>query len=87
MITGWALTLDAAQSKEKKGLDIVRRDWCKLAKRAGDRILDFILSGESVDTVVNNIHQFLRDLAADMANDKITVSCAAPSGMGHRQCA
>jgi DNA polymerase alpha subunit A len=34
-----------AQVKEKKGLDIVRRDWCHLARRAGDKILDFILSG------------------------------------------
>ena len=39
------------KKKEAKGLDIVRRDWCKLAKRAGDRVLDFILSGAPVDDV------------------------------------
>lgn len=35
----------------RKGIDIVRRDWCVLAKRAGDRVLDFILSGQPVDEV------------------------------------
>ena len=36
------------QTKEKKGLDIVRRDWCQLARRVGDKILDFILAGDPV---------------------------------------
>lgn len=31
--------LAGAQVKERKGLDIVRRDWCALAKRVGDKIL------------------------------------------------
>ena len=60
--------------KERKGLDIVRRDWCALAKRVGDKILDFILSGEAVDEVVNNIHQFLRSVADDMENDRLQLS-------------
>ena len=33
-------------SKEIKGLDMVRRDWCKLSKRVGEFVLEQILSGE-----------------------------------------
>ncbi|KAJ1491739.1 hypothetical protein T484DRAFT_1932601, partial [Baffinella frigidus] len=57
--------------KERKGLDIVRRDWCMLAKRVGDSVLDFILSGEPVDEVVNKIHTFLRTTAEDLENNRI----------------
>lgn len=48
-----------SKKKERKGIDIVRRDWCKLAKRAGDRILDFILSGEPVDEVRESLFEGL----------------------------
>jgi DNA polymerase alpha subunit A len=60
--------------KVRKGLDIVRRDWCVLAKRVGDKILDFILSGEPVDDVVNNIHNFLRKIHDDMENNRLPLS-------------
>eukprot|EP00960_Hanusia_phi_P020062 592676-Hanusia_phi.AAC.2 len=60
--------------KEKKGLDIVRRDWCVLAKRAGDKILDFILSGNPVEDVVDNIHTYLRQLASDMESNSLPLS-------------
>jgi len=60
--------------KVRKGLDIVRRDWCVLAKRVGDKILDFILSGEPVDDVVNNIHSFLRKTHDDIENNRLPLS-------------
>jgi DNA polymerase alpha subunit A len=49
--------------KEMKGLDLVRRDWCKLSKEAGRYVLDQILSGEARENVINNIHEHLHDLA------------------------
>lgn len=69
-------------TREAKGLDIVRRDWCPLAKDAGSRALDAILggsgngsgSGENAaaaappsDDVVGSIHEALRDVAAKCA--------------------
>jgi DNA polymerase alpha subunit A len=60
--------------KVRKGLDIVRRDWCVLAKRVGDKILDFILSGDSVDDVVNNVHSYLREIHDQVENDKLPLT-------------
>lgn len=53
---------------ELKGLDIVRRDWCKLAKSIGQDILMKILKQESngKEEVVHWIHQFLTEKAAEM---------------------
>ena len=60
--------------KVRKGLDIVRRDWCVLAKRVGDKVLDFILSGDPVDDVVNNVHSFLRSIHDDMQANRLPLS-------------
>eukprot|EP00962_Isochrysis_galbana_P007069 scaffold1903_cov73-Isochrysis_galbana.AAC.1 len=35
-------------TRETKGLDLVRRDWCNLSREAGSTVLDFILSGRRV---------------------------------------
>ena len=32
-------------TRETKGLDLVRRDWCTLSREAGLMVLDFILAG------------------------------------------
>ncbi|CAH3175566.1 unnamed protein product [Porites evermanni] len=45
--------------KEMKGLDIVRRDWCDLAKDAGNYVLAQILSSQARETIVENIHDYL----------------------------
>lgn len=47
---------------EMKGLDIVRRDWSGLAKEAGKYVLQEILSGSHRDVVLENIHDYLRNL-------------------------
>ncbi|RDY09686.1 DNA polymerase alpha catalytic subunit, partial [Mucuna pruriens] len=44
---------------ERKGLDIVRRDWSLLAKELGDFCLTQILSGGSCEDVVESIHNSL----------------------------
>ncbi|KAL8595946.1 hypothetical protein ACOMHN_018258 [Nucella lapillus] len=50
-------------TQELKGLDIVRRDWCDLAKEAGNFVVSQILPGELKETVVENIHAKSYDLS------------------------
>lgn len=59
-------------TKEVKGLDIVRRDWSVVAKRAGERVLDEILSADAnkpTETIVENIHNYLSSIAKEI-NEK-----------------
>lgn len=48
--------------KEAKGLDMVRRDWCGLAKDCGNFALDRILSGQPCEEVVDAIHAKLQEV-------------------------
>ncbi|ESN96944.1 hypothetical protein HELRODRAFT_193403 [Helobdella robusta] len=49
--------------QESKGLDIVRRDWCPLAKEVGNYMLSQVFSGESREVIVENIHNKLFEVA------------------------
>ncbi|TRY76652.1 hypothetical protein TCAL_04076 [Tigriopus californicus] len=62
---------------ELKGLDIVRRDWSKLAADAGKVILDRILSDVSADDRVAYIHEKLEILANDLREGRIPLSSLA----------
>ena len=64
-----------AQVKEAKGLDMVRRDWCALAKDCGNYALDEILSGRPAEDVVSAIHARLRQVR----HMHRPCACAAPS--------
>lgn len=57
--------------RELKGLDIVRRDWCELAKGIGEKILMRILSGEGKEEAVNWLHSFLEECAKEMNENKV----------------
>lgn len=57
--------------KETKGLDLVRRDWCDLSKRVGNKVLDFILSGKSYDDVVDSIHGYLESVSKEIKENKV----------------
>ncbi|TMW64739.1 hypothetical protein Poli38472_011619 [Pythium oligandrum] len=61
---------DVAVEKEVKGLDMVRRDWCVISKTIGMEILDFILSGNSRDDVVESIHEHLEQVADRIRSGK-----------------
>jgi DNA polymerase alpha subunit A len=56
---------------EVKGLDMKRREYCALSKEASSRLLNEILSGEDQDVVVGKIHEYLRELSAQMREEKI----------------
>ena len=58
---------------EVKGLDMRRREYCQLSKETSTKLLTFLLSGDDSDTVINNIHDYLRELATDMREFKIRV--------------
>ena len=47
---------------EMKGLDIVRRDWCTLAKDAGKYVLREVLSGKPREEVLEAVHAHLEDV-------------------------
>ena len=49
--------------QELKGLDVVRRDWCTLAKQIGERCVSELLSGAPCDLVLTNINRLLTDSA------------------------
>ncbi|GME25628.1 DNA-directed DNA polymerase family B pol2 [Neofusicoccum parvum] len=56
---------------EVKGLDMRRREYCALSKETSSKLLNFLLSGEDPETVVEKIHEYLRELAANMRDFKI----------------
>ncbi|XP_037135270.1 DNA polymerase alpha catalytic subunit [Syngnathus acus] len=57
--------------QELKGLDIVRRDWCDLAKECGNYVIGQILSDQSRDIIVENIQKHLVEMGEKVANGDI----------------
>ena len=60
-------------SKEMKGLDLVRRDWCVQSKDTGRFVLDRILSREEKESVIKDIHEHLEELAKKMRNGELPI--------------
>ncbi|CAA0840971.1 DNA polymerase alpha catalytic subunit [Striga hermonthica] len=56
---------------ERKGLDMVRRDWSLLSKELGDFCLSQILSGGSCEDVVEVIHNSLMKVQEEMRNGQV----------------
>lgn len=50
------------QVKEVKGLDLVRRDWCGLSKRVGNRVLDEVMSGKPKEEIYTVLNDYLSDI-------------------------
>ncbi|XP_068086405.1 DNA polymerase alpha catalytic subunit [Anabrus simplex] len=57
--------------QEMKGLDIVRRDWSQLSAEAGKFILQQILSDQSADDRIENIHAHLMQLREDLEEGRV----------------
>ena len=60
-------------TRETKGLDLVRRDWCTLSREAGSKVLDFILSGKPREEIVSDIQAFLREIASKIKNNALGI--------------
>ncbi|CAK7337695.1 unnamed protein product [Dovyalis caffra] len=58
---------------ERKGLDMVRRDWSLLSKELGDFCLAQILSGGSCEDVVESIHNSLMKVQEDMRSGQVAL--------------
>lgn len=56
---------------EVKGLDMKRREYCGLSKETSTELLNYLLSGEESETVVTQIHDHLREVAAKMRDNSI----------------
>ncbi|XP_062561225.1 DNA polymerase alpha catalytic subunit [Armigeres subalbatus] len=61
-------------TQELKGLDIVRRDWSRLAVIAGTVILNEILSDKPMDERIENIHTQLEKVKNDLLSGVTAVS-------------
>lgn len=59
--------------EEIKGLDIVRRDWCLLAKDMGATVLSHVLQANTKEEPVHWIHSFLADHARNMDDQKVSL--------------
>uniref|UniRef100_A0A3B4AGT0 DNA polymerase n=1 Tax=Periophthalmus magnuspinnatus TaxID=409849 RepID=A0A3B4AGT0_9GOBI len=59
--------------QELKGLDIVRRDWCDLAKECG-YVIGQILSDQSRDVIVENIQKHLVEMGEKVAAGAIPLT-------------
>ncbi|KAM9037624.1 DNA polymerase alpha catalytic subunit isoform 1-T1 [Sarcophilus harrisii] len=60
--------------QELKGLDIVRRDWCDLAKETGNFVIGQILSDQNRDTIVDNIQKRLIEIGESVMNGSVPIS-------------
>jgi DNA polymerase alpha subunit A len=61
------------QTLEKKGLDLVRRDWCVLSKEVGEKVLGYLMSGKPREEVLEQVHDCLRKTADDIRSNRIPV--------------
>eukprot|EP00808_Paulinella_micropora_P011422 g78076.t1 len=60
-----------AETREVKGLDLVRRDWSTLSKQISGFVLDCILSsGTSRDSAVEKIHTYLEQRRVEILEGK-----------------
>ncbi|KAF8758225.1 hypothetical protein HU200_010591 [Digitaria exilis] len=66
-----ALDGSSRENIERKGLDMVRRDWSLLSKEIGDFCLNQILSGGTCDDVVESIHSSLVQVKEQMRSGQI----------------
>ncbi|KAG8040454.1 hypothetical protein G9C98_002450 [Cotesia typhae] len=61
-------------SKEYKGLDIVRRDWCQLACEAGRKILDIIFMDCVEEEKLFKIGEILEEISKNVRNNTLPLS-------------
>ncbi|KAI8620567.1 DNA polymerase family B-domain-containing protein [Chytriomyces sp. MP71] len=58
---------------EKKGLDVVRRDWCNLSHDASEFVLNAIFSDDGRDEMLSKIHEYLTKLGEDVKNGEVSI--------------
>jgi DNA polymerase alpha subunit A len=61
-------------SKEVKGLDMVRRDWCNLSKEVGNKVLDEILSGKDREKIIVELNDYFSDMSKRMRTNQLEIN-------------
>jgi DNA polymerase alpha subunit A len=61
-----SLSSEVNVKKEMKGLDIVRRDWSKLARDVGERVVDLILNSKMREDLIKDIVATLNQAAENL---------------------
>ena len=59
--------------RETKGLDLVRRDWCDLAKDTSSAVLNEILGDRARDELVETVHEILRREAQQVREGNVAI--------------
>ncbi|KAL0222610.1 hypothetical protein RCL1_002464 [Eukaryota sp. TZLM3-RCL] len=67
-----------AQKQEYKGIDLVRRDWCKLTKTVSQKVLEIIFTANTInsdclDVIVSRITDCLSEVAENLRNNRINI--------------
>nr|CAD7257851.1 unnamed protein product [Timema shepardi] len=65
---------EMVQKQELKGLDIVRRDWSQLSAEVGKFVVQQILSDQTPDERIDNIHTHLIQIREDLENHRVPLS-------------
>lgn len=64
-----ALAINQGSFKlEIKGLDLVRQDWCELAKRTGEKVLFTLLTSENFSETLLNIQNLIKETITNIKN-------------------
>ncbi|KAI8093308.1 DNA polymerase family B-domain-containing protein [Halteromyces radiatus] len=64
---------ELVETVETKGLDLVRRDWCDLSHDVSNCVLSFILSKLDREEVVEQIHEYLRQVGEQIRNGEMSL--------------
>lgn len=62
------------ESKQLKGLDVVRRDWSEVARKTGQFVIDQILSESLREEIIDRINTFLMHLATKIQENSLPQS-------------
>ncbi|KAJ3078009.1 DNA-directed DNA polymerase alpha catalytic subunit pol1, partial [Physocladia obscura] len=58
---------------EKKGLDVVRRDWCNLSHDTSEFILEAIFSDDERDEMLSKVHEYLTKIGEDVKAGNVAI--------------
>jgi DNA polymerase alpha subunit A len=65
---------DFVYKPEMKGLDIVRRDWSKIACVSGQFVVDEVLSGKPLEESIDLIHGYMEKLRQDFESNVVPLA-------------
>ncbi|KAI3379730.1 hypothetical protein SNEBB_004383 [Seison nebaliae] len=69
---------------ELKGIDVVRRDWCVIARQIGKEVIRFILTSTSPEETNENIINYLKEQKKKVEDDEVNINQFVISKILHR---